>query len=126
MDRNQVGFIAHGVQGFWFAGPLPSPDCARLLVQFHEGIDIDEIPEDVRRRLNEKWQLQQDFAAVAKRYPDHAKRVKWAINLESLAAEGPDVREALDFINRLNIPVFIDTGPYFPDTIADAWSGEAC
>jgi hypothetical protein len=125
-DPNQVGFIAHGSEIFWLTGPLPSPRCARLLVKFHQGIDANEIPEDVRQRLNEKWQLQPGFIAIAEAYPLHAKRVKWAVDLESLAAAGPDVLKALEFVNRMNVPVFNDTGPYFPATNADAWTGSDC
>ena len=125
-DPNQVGFIAHGSEIFWLTGPLPSPRCARLLVQFHQGIDINEIPEDVRRTLAEKWQVQQGFLAIAEQYPLHAKRVKWAINLESLTATGPDVLKGLEFANRLNVPVFSDTGPYSAATNADAWTGTNC
>jgi hypothetical protein len=125
-DPIQVGFIAHGSEVFWLSGPLPSPRCARLLVQFHQGIDLQEIPQDVRERLSEKWPLLPGFFSIAKEHALHAKRVKWGIKLESLSPEGQEVRGALEFVNQRDVPVFNDTGPYFPETDADAWGGEDC
>lgn len=125
-DPNQVGFIAHGSEVFWLSGPLPSPHCARLLVQFHQGINVNEIPEDVRRKLTEKWQILPGFLSIAQQQPLHAKRIKWAISLESIATTGPDVNQAMEFVNELNVPVFSDAGPYFAETNADGWSGSDC
>jgi hypothetical protein len=126
MAEIQYGYIAHGAQGFWFQGPLPSPKCARLLAQFHGGIDIQEIPPTTREHLNERWQLQPGFPALVGSYPDRGKQVKWAISLESIVAEAPDVKAGLKLVETLQVPVFGDTGPYFGETPADAWTGADC
>lgn len=66
------------------------------------------------------------FLSIAQQQPLHAKRIKWAISLESIATTGPDVNQAMEFVNELNVPVFSDAGPYFAETNADGWSGSDC
>ena len=122
----EYGFIAHGNQGLWFQGPLPSPKCARLLAQFYAGIDIQEIPESTRAVLNQKWPFQGDFPSFAARYPGRAKRIKWAIALESIVAQAPEVRAGLALVESLRVPIFNDAGPFFPSTPAENWIGEDC
>ena len=70
--------------------------------------------------------LQGDFPSLAARYPDRARRVKWAISLESIVAQAPEVRAGLALVESLWVPGFNDAGPFFPSTTAENGVGEEC
>jgi hypothetical protein len=94
---DMYGYIAHHTHGFWFKGPLPSPDAARRLVHLVESTGT--IPKG-------QWELHSG--------PPEPNKVKWVIDLEaplpSKMAE--KIKVALDVLSALDgITVRHDVGP---------------
>jgi hypothetical protein len=116
------GYIGHHTEGYWFEGPLPSPRCARMLVQVHAAIDIETITVRTLSRLNHKWHLRS--AA-----PPYIGDVHWAIDFEA-AVEKPRATAVVQTLNELrkypHILVHSDVGPMFHETPGDGWTGESC
>ena len=124
---NEVGFLAHGAQGYWLSGPLPSQECARRLAQFYAGINVNNIPQEVIDSLNRKWQVLGGFKALAESDPLHRKRVSWAVDLESLVPRSRDVNDALAFVAQMGVPIRAnESGPFLANSPVEHWKGEDC
>ena len=115
------GYIAHHTHGFWFKGPLPSPGCARRLVQMYQGIALDALTSVERLALQRKWEC---LAGQ----PDNLAQVKWVIELEAAVPTpvAKPVSETLGVLRRAEIPIYRDAGPLFGETRGDGWTGESC